>query len=117
MAHENLFSFQAMYQQAGRDGVARILEKLFLTIKFDILGTDVVAVEITEDFVLGKSSPIYHYAHSKHRGHVTTHRHHSASAASRANGHHHNHSLCAILEEAPSTMSDYDQGIFEQLEI
>ena len=106
-----------MAQQAGRDGVARILEKLFLTIKFDILGTDVVAVEVTEDFVLGKSSPVYHFAHSKHRGHVTTHRHHGSSSAATSRSNNHHHSLCAILEEAPSTMSDYDQGIFEQLEI
>ena len=97
-----------MAQQAGRDGVARILEKLFLTIKFDILGTDVVAVEVTEDFVLGKSSPIYHYA-SRRRSCVTQ-RHHS----SRSN----HHELYSILEEAPpSSLSDYDQGIFEQLEI
>lgn len=32
-----------------------------LTVKFDIPGKNVKMVEITEDFVLGKAPPIYHY--------------------------------------------------------
>ncbi len=55
-----LVIFQATIQGAGREGVEAILEKLFLTIKFDILGSDVVAVEVTEDAVLGKEPAIYH---------------------------------------------------------
>ena len=116
---------QAMSQQAGRDGVAIILEKLFLTVKFDILGTDIVAVEITEDFVMGKTSPIYHHASSRKKSCTiaTTNRNHHQ--------HHHQHqqqnqhyarnyqncALDSILEEAASSLSDYDQGMMEQLEI
>ena len=97
-----------MAQQAGRDGVARILEKLFLTVKFDILGTDIVAVEITEDYVLGKTSPIYHRASRKRSG--VTQRHHVGATSHRG--------LYSIVEEAlPSSLSDYDQGIFEELEV
>lgn len=105
-----LFSFQAMSQQAGRDGVATILEKLFLTIKFDILGTDIVSVEITEDFVLGKSSPIYHHA-SKKLSCLTNRNPHQHGSRSHQNG------LDAILEEASSPLSDYELGVFEDLEI
>ena len=45
---------QATLQNAGHAGIATILEKLFLNIKFDILGSDIVSVEICEDAVLGK---------------------------------------------------------------
>ena len=46
---------QATLQNAGHAGIATILEKLFLNIKFDILGNgDIVSVEICEDAVLGK---------------------------------------------------------------
>ena len=97
-----------MSQQAGRDGVARILEKLFLTIKFDILGTDIVAVEITEDFVLGKSSPIYHHA-SKRR---------ICTVNRNQQKHNNQHGLYSILEEgSSSSLSDYEQGILEQIEM
>jgi len=99
-----------MSQQAGRDGVATILEKLFLTIKFDILGTDIVSVEITEDFVLGKSSPIYHHA-SKKLSCLTNRNPHQHGSRSHQNG------LDAILEEASSPLSDYELGVFEDLEI
>ena len=48
---------QATLQNAGHAGIATILEKLFLNIKFDILGNgDIVSVEICEDAVLGKWS-------------------------------------------------------------
>jgi len=110
---------QAMSQQAGRDGVAIILEKLFLTVKFDILGTDIVSVEITEDFVLGKSSPIYRHASSRKRS--------CTIATSNRNQHRHqqqhytrnylNCALDSILEEASSSLSDYEQCMMEQLEI
>ena len=56
---------QALYQQTGEDGISAILEKLFLTIKFDILGpqsgTKVTAIEITEQAVLGRDRPTYYY--------------------------------------------------------
>jgi hypothetical protein len=97
-----------MSQQAGKDGVATILEKLFLTIKFDILGTDIVAVEITEDFVLGKSSPIYHHASKRRTCTVNRNQH-------RQNSH---QGLYSILEEGSSSpLSDYDQGILDQIEM
>jgi hypothetical protein len=105
-----LFS-QALAQQAGRDGVARILEKLFLTVKFDILGTDVVAVEITEDFVLGKCGPVYHHASRKKSCTHSRSQPQPCAARTNANG------LDCILEEAPSSLSDYDQGVLEQIEI
>ena len=38
------------------------MEKLLLTVKFDIPGKNVKVVEITEDFVLGKAGPVWHYA-------------------------------------------------------
>ena len=39
-----------------------ILEKLFVNIKFDILGTKISRVEITEEAVLGKERPNYFYS-------------------------------------------------------
>ena len=50
---------QATQQNAGHAGIAAILEKLFLNIKFDILGSDIASVEINEDAVLGKKRPSY----------------------------------------------------------
>merc|ERR1712014_428604 len=47
---------QATQQNAGHAGIAAILEKLFLNIKFDILGSDIASVEINEDAVLGKKT-------------------------------------------------------------
>lgn len=95
------FFFQAYSQQAGKDGVSTILEKLFLTVKFDILGKDIVEVEITEDFVLGRARPNYRYARKK-----------SSNRLYRTQM-----GMSAIQEEVSSSLSDYDLGIFEQLEI
>lgn len=50
---------QATIQNAGEDGIDIILEKLFLSLKFDMLGSDIIAIEINEDVVLGKKRPNY----------------------------------------------------------
>ena len=59
---------QALAQKAGCDGVTTILEKLFVNIRFDILGTKIAAVEITEEAVLGKERPNYFYANGTQVG-------------------------------------------------
>ena len=60
---------QAMYQQTGENGIANILEKLFMTIKFDIpspqFGKRVSKIEITEASVIGTKRPVYHFASYK----------------------------------------------------
>ena len=118
---------QACSQGAGHEGIGTILEKLFLTIKFDILGSDVVAVEINEDAVFGKERPVY------------LKRTNSNSNKKRASAFKQRGSLYSIDEEIfdmsspklaatkvrqsrriqkmPSRLSDYDMGIVEQLEV
>ena len=52
------------FQGAGADGVKTILEKLLLEVKFELLPSSpeaVEAVEVTEDFVLGKAPPAIYY--------------------------------------------------------
>ena len=107
---------QATIQNAGQDGVATILEKLFINIKFDILGCDVYAVDINEDVVLGKKRPIYHLKKPKKiRNHFQNN--------IRKMGH-----LCAISEEnsmefcrpkirLPTTLTDYERAISNEIEI
>ena len=54
---------QALYQNAGKDGVRNILEKLLMTVKFDIMDEkdDIEMVEITEEYIIGKEPPVVHY--------------------------------------------------------
>lgn len=76
-----------------------ILEKLLFTVKFEILGTGVKVVEITEDAVMGKAPPIYHYSTF------------SGEGVNRK------HNLNTIAEETSSAMSEFDQTIMESLEL
>ena len=57
--------FQAMAQRAGAEGVKTIIEKLLFTVKFEMQSDGVKKVEITEDTVLGKAPPIFHYEERK----------------------------------------------------
>merc|ERR1719219_2632770 len=50
---------KAASQNAGHEGVGIILEKLFLNLELDIVGSDITSVEINEDVVLGKKRPNY----------------------------------------------------------
>jgi len=110
---------QATLQNAGHAGIATILEKLFLNIKFDILGNgDIVSVEICEDAVLGKKRPIYHKRNGRKKTPPLS------------------TNLCAIQEDKilegyvnkiqkvhrtripiPSRLTDYDMAILESIEV
>ena len=62
---------RAAAQGAGADGVRTILEKLLLEVKFELPNSseregEVEAVEITEDFVMGKAPPTF-YFRGQHR--------------------------------------------------
>ena len=122
-----IISNQATIQNAGHAGIATILEKLFLNIEFDIVGTDIVSVEINEDAVLGKKRPIYHK-----RLNINGRKKSPPSS-----------NLCAILEEPvqacledknfkiqkskihtrplriaiPSRLTEYDMSIVESIEV
>merc|ERR1712177_138540 len=50
----------AIKKKTGARGLRAILEKLLLEAMYEIPGSDIICVEITEDAVLGKTSPIYH---------------------------------------------------------
>ena len=56
---------QAMYQQTGQNGISNILEKLFMTIKFDIpspqFGKRVSKIRVSEASVIGTKRPIYYF--------------------------------------------------------
>ena len=131
------FVFQALVQKAGSEGVTTILEKLFVNIKFDILGTKIAAVEITEEAVLGKERPNYFYANGtqvgfeqKLRSVMTNAKlslsssklsfHQSLSRSTK--------DLPTILEEVTdarkssssstsSSLTDFDRSIFEDIEL
>ena len=59
---------QAMYQQTGENGISNILEKLFMTIKFDIpspqYGKRVAKIRVSEAAVIGTKRPIYYFTDS-----------------------------------------------------
>ncbi len=98
--------FQATYQGAGANGVRNILEKLLLTVKFDIPGRgDVRAVEVTEDFVLGKAPPIYHYKHQ-----MTTEELYGKDSDSVLEG-------GEVIHDDPLNLTEVEELIFEQLEL
>ncbi|XP_059097314.1 ATP-dependent Clp protease ATP-binding subunit ClpX-like isoform X2 [Tigriopus californicus] len=94
-----LIADKAHYQNAGSEGVRTILEKLLFTVKFEILGTGVKVVEITEDAVMGKAPPIYHYSTFS------------------GEGLNRKHNLNTITEETSSAMCEFDQTIMESLEL
>merc|ERR1711876_114775 len=51
----------AISKKTGARGLRAILEKLLLDAMFEIPGSDIVRVEVTEDAVNGKAAPIFHY--------------------------------------------------------
>ena len=51
---------QAIKKRTGARGLRAILEKLLLDAMFEIPGSDITLVEVTEDAVLGKSPVTYH---------------------------------------------------------
>jgi len=52
-------SRQAMEKKTGARGLRAIMESLLLDAMFEIPGSDIVSVHVTEDAVLGKSLPLY----------------------------------------------------------
>lgn len=66
-----MMAYQALHQETGENGISNILEKLFMTIKFDIpsleFGSKVSRIEITENAVMGKERPKYYFPASKRR--------------------------------------------------
>lgn len=55
-------SRKAISKKTGARGLRAILEKLLLDAMFEIPGSDIISVEVTEDAVNGKAPPIFHYA-------------------------------------------------------
>jgi len=55
-------SRKAISKKTGARGLRAILEKLLLDAMFEIPGSEIVSVEVTEDAVNGKAAPIFHYA-------------------------------------------------------
>jgi len=55
-------SRKAISKKTGARGLRAILEKLLLDAMFEIPGSDIISVEVTEDAVNGKAAPIFHYA-------------------------------------------------------
>jgi len=53
---------KAISKKTGARGLRAILEKLLLDAMFEIPGSDIISVEVTEDAVNEKAPPIYHYA-------------------------------------------------------
>jgi len=53
-------SQNAIKKKTGARGLRAILEKMLLDAMYEIPGSDIICVEITEDAVLGKCPPIYH---------------------------------------------------------
>ena len=109
---------QATIQNAGQEGIATILEKLFLNLKFDMLGSDVTAVEITEDVILGKKRPHYTRKSGKKRsltkkGVVLLSAIDEEVSEEYGLGFVKHHPRIRL----PSRLTDYDRAILEQLEI
>merc|ERR1739844_562841 len=57
-----LIAKSAISKKTGARGLRAILEKLLLDAMFEIPGSEIVSVEVTEDAVNGKAPPIYRYA-------------------------------------------------------
>ena len=130
--------FQALAQKAGSEGVTTILEKLFVNIKFDILGTKIGRVEITEEAVLGKERPNYFLANGQPVNNNSRSKSLGPHALSKSLASFHSQtstdssssSLPPIMEELytganrratvanlASTLSDFDMRIFEEIEL
>merc|ERR1711997_1015809 len=52
----------AISKKTGARGLRAILEKLLLDAMFEIPGSNISSVEVTEDAVNGKAPPVYRYA-------------------------------------------------------
>jgi len=51
---------EAIKKKTGARGLRAIMEKLLLEVMFDVPESDIIRVEINEDVLLGKCSPVYH---------------------------------------------------------
>ena len=104
-----------MAQGAGAEGVKTIIEKLLFTVKFEMASDGVKRVEITEDTVLGKAPPIFHYEEEKvttaPAPNMTSARYFAAAESSR--------SSCAAAagKYCRSRLSDFDEAILEGMEL
>lgn len=58
-------SRQAISKKTGARGLRAILEKLLLDAMFEVPGSDIISVEVSEDAVLGKAPLVYHYSAPK----------------------------------------------------
>jgi len=58
-------SKMAIQKKTGARGLRAIMEKLLLDVMFDIPGSNVECVEVTEEAVLGMSSPNFSYSEDK----------------------------------------------------
>merc|ERR1711910_160816 len=55
-----MISREAIKKKTGARGLRSILEKLLLNAQFEIPGSDICRVEVTEDAILGKAPIIFH---------------------------------------------------------
>merc|ERR1712098_116626 len=55
----------AISRKTGARGLRAILEKLLLDVMFEIPGSNVESVSVTEEAVKGMSEPTYYYAQDK----------------------------------------------------
>merc|ERR1712059_147163 len=58
-------SRMAIKKKTGARGLRAIMEKLLLDVMFEIPGSNVESVEVTEEAVMGMSSPTFYYAQEK----------------------------------------------------
>jgi len=58
----------AIQKKTGARGLRAILEKLLLDVMFEIPGSNVESVEVTEEAVMGMSTPTFSYAQEKEKG-------------------------------------------------
>jgi len=114
-----IISIQAESQNAGNDGIAIILEKLFLNLKFDMLGmNDVTAIEITEDVIFGKKRPNYIRRSGKKRS-LTKKGVVLLSSIDEEVTEDYGRGRLKFRQRVrlPSRMTDYDLAVVDQLEI
>lgn len=58
-------SKMAISKKTGARGLRAIMEKLLLDVMFEIPGSNVESVEVTQEAVMGMSSPTFYYAQDK----------------------------------------------------
>jgi len=58
-------SKMAIQKKTGARGLRAIMEKLLLDVMFEIPGSNVESVEVTQEAVMGMSSPTFYYAQDK----------------------------------------------------